>query len=126
MRANLVKKALGMLALLWSANSVSQAATIFVGSNATDAVQQYTTAGAWIGAFGGPTGTGTALDGQGHVYVADPTALSSAITKYDAAQASLGTTVFNGGVDNGVGYQNFILDMAQTVQCRTCAGRSAE
>jgi arylsulfate sulfotransferase len=102
---------IGTVALLGCATAV-QASTIFLGSNATGPVQLYTTAGASLGSFGPDGATGVALDGAGHVYIVQPNASSSIITKYDATETPVSTQAFTSGIDNGLGWPGFITDMA--------------
>ncbi|HEX6880212.1 MAG TPA: aryl-sulfate sulfotransferase [Terriglobales bacterium] len=105
-----ITSVLGTVALLLSATAI-QASTLFIGSNATGPVQRYTTAGSFLGSFGQNGATGTALDGAGYVYTAQP-GNTSTITKYDATETPVATTVFSSGVDNGGGFPNFVTDMA--------------
>ena len=99
-------------ALLCSAISVSQASTLFVGSNSAGPVQRYTTSGVNMGSFGSADGTGSAVDGQGSAYIVEPGENSSLITIFDSFQTPLSSIVFNGGIDNGNGSPGHITDMA--------------
>lgn len=101
-----------IFAVAFSAFTSAQASTIWVGSNAQASIARYTSDGDLIGPFGMSAATGVALDGIGHVYIAQPGQDASVITKYNAAQAQTGTIPFSSGIDNGNGFPGFISDMA--------------
>jgi hypothetical protein len=104
-------RTIGAITLLCGALGAVQAATIWVGSNATGPLERYTSTGTFEGTFGADATTGVALDGMGHVYTVQPDDLSSSITKYGADQTWLSTVIFEEGTDNGNGFPGYISDM---------------
>jgi MBG domain len=85
---------------------------LWAGNDTHGPVQEFTRNGMFMGTWGASGGTGSALDGGGHVYTVVPGCSSSVITKYDASQNAVATITFDTGIDNGNSCSSWIEDMA--------------
>ncbi len=95
--------------LLWALPHAVSAATLFIGSNGTDPLAEYTDTGTLLGAFGAGNAQAAALNGAGIVYLAYNNASTSEINRADSGGHALSTAPFTG---MGGNFANFIADLA--------------